>query len=170
MIKDIALAFLALSIACEKATAPPPPPPDGLSPGTAAWTNQKDGQPSTSVSHSGDVRFQPACPDVIHLGNSPFIIFAIDGGGCFRQGTYSLANTPDVTKNIAAVWSTHIYAFTSPPVPTSGQLTILYASPTRVDGRFEFRGGADSAGTVWTALVQGSFSAIPCPPEGNCGP
>jgi|SRR5712664_649881 len=171
-IKRIAVGLLALSISCDSGTTagPPPPPPDGLAPGGAAWTNQKDGQPNTSTSHSGDGRFQPACPDVIRLGTDPFIVFALNGSQCFRQRVYSLANTADASMNVAAVWSTHIYAFTSPPVPTSGQLTILYISPTRVDGRFEFRGGADSAGTVWTALVQFSFSAIPCPAGAYCGP
>jgi len=172
VIRRIAICLWAFALSCEsdKAAAPPPPPPDGLAPGTAAWTDQKDGQPSTSMSYSGDGHFQPACPNVIKLGTDPFIFFVLNGTACFRQRVYSLASTADASKNVAAVWSTHIYEFTSPPVPTSGQLTILYISTSRVDGRFEFRGGADSAGTVWTMLVQGSFSAVPCPAEGYCGP
>ncbi len=163
------VAVLATSLRCSgKSTAPAPAPPNGLTPGNAAWTHEKDGQPATRIADSGAARFEPACPNYFYLGNDPFVQFVLGSTTSVETRIYSLANVPDAVNHIAAVYSTHIYAFTNPPVPTTGQLTILYISPTRVDGTFEFRGGADSAGVVTTILVQGSFSATPFPPPPAC--
>lgn len=168
------IVVLAAAVRCggDSTSGPqaPPPPPSGLVVGGAAWTREKDGQPATRTSHAGDARFGATCPYIVNLGRDPFIQFVFGGTTCAAERTYQLANQPDGPNNIAAVYSTHIYAFTSPPVTTAGELRVLYASPTRVDGSFEFRGGADSAGVVWTVLVQGSFSATPCPPQTYCGP
>ena len=160
----VVLALLVLPLSCSGATtAPTPVPPNGLAPGYAAWTHEKDGQPATRIADSGTARFESACPCAFYLGNDPFIQFALDTSADFEKRTYSLANVADPINHVAAVYSTHIYAFTNPPVPTTGELIILYVSPTRVDGTFEFRGGGDSAGVVSTILVQGSFSATPFP-------
>jgi hypothetical protein len=122
------------------------------------------------VPYSDYARFEPACPSFVFLGSDPTIAFVFGPGARVAERVYSLANSFDPPNDVAAVYSTHIYPFTSPPVPTTGQLTILYVSDTRVDGTFEFRGGADSAGIVFTILVQGSFSATPFQPPAPCGP
>ena len=164
-----AIAVLALPLSCSHdSTAPPPAPPNGLTPGNAAWSHEKDGEPATRISDSGGAQFNPACPNYFNLGNDPFVQFALAPHTRVEKRSYSLANFADSLNHIAAVYSTHIYAFTTPPVPTTGQLTILYASSTRVDGSFEFRGGADSAGVVFTILVRGSFSATPFPNPPLC--
>jgi len=163
------LALLILALCCSgDPTAPPPDPPNGLTAGNAAWTHEKDGEPATRLPDSGIARFEPLCPSYFYLGNDPFIQFVFSPHTRVEKRTYSLANVADSLNNIAAVYSTHIYAFTNPPVPTTGQLTILYSSPTRVDGTFEFRGGGDSAGVVSTILVQGSFSATAFSPPPAC--
>ena len=164
------ISLLAIPLACsgDSTAPPPPPPPNGLTAGRAAWTHEKDGQPATRISDSGDARFEPGCPSYFYLGNDPFVQFILGAGTNVEKRTYSLDNVADPANHVAAVYSTHIYAFTTPPVPTTGQLNILYVSSTRVDGTFEFRGGADSAGVVFTILVQGAFSATPFPPPPAC--
>ena len=159
----VALALLALPLSCSSDSTAPPPP-NGLAPGNAAWTHEKDGEPATRISDSGTARFDPACPSYIHLvnvANVDFIGFLFALHTRVEKSSYSLANFPDSLNHIVEVYGTITNPFTTPPVPTTGQLTILYVSSTRVDGTFEFRGGADSAGVVSTILVQGSFSATP---------
>jgi hypothetical protein len=161
----LALAALLCSCDGEPAAPPTPPePPDGLVAGSAAYTTEKDSQPGTRITHTAPARFIPAQPSAVSLGQDPYVEFLLGAGGRLAVRTYPLANQADLASGVASASSTHTYPYTNPPVPTTGWLQILYVSSTRVDGRFEFRGGADSAGIVWTVLVRGSFSATPFEP------
>jgi hypothetical protein len=164
-------ALVALMLACgDGASGPnqPPNPPDGLSLGTAAYTTEKDGQPATQVAYSATAQFPTHCPGQISLGNSPYIQFSLGVDSPFTVRTYTLGDAPNWNQGIVSVIGSHTYPRGLVPTPTTGWLQVLYASGTRVDGRFEFRGGADSALVSWVVLVRGSFSATPHDPPPQC--
>ena len=165
------LTLVALVLACGDGASGPnpvPDPPDGLSLGTAAYTTEKDSQPSTRVGYSASAQFPTLCPGQISLGNSPYIQFSLGVDSQFTVRTYTLGDAPQLTQGIVSVIGSHTYPYGSVPTPTTGWLQILYASSTRADGRFEFRGGADSALVHWVVLVRGSFSATPHDPPPQC--
>ncbi len=165
------LALTSLMLACgDGASGPnrPPNPPDGLSLGTAAYTTEKDGQPPTRVGYSATAHFPTQCPGQITLGGSPYIQFSLGVDSQFTVRTYTLGDAPHWNQGILSVIGSHTNPNGLVPTPTTGWLQVLYASSTRVDGRFEFRGGADSALVSWVVLVRGSFSATSHDPPPPC--
>lgn len=141
--------------------AEPPNPPAGVSVGEIAVTVEKQGQPATRRAYKAPAVFDTCVSSTGILSRTLgwFVEFGI--GGRFVVGAYQLTGELPLADGFAVASSSFTYPFTTPPIPTTGALSVLYVAQGRIDGTFEFTGGADSAGVTWTNVVQGSFSATP---------
>lgn len=156
---------------------PPPPLPSGVRAGEVAYTTQKENQPETLQSFKSPALFDPVCTGYVGMhypGNNEeparFIEIALSQGSQFEEDGYRLTSETPLQPGQAFVASSHVYPFITPYTPTTGDLTIPYLSPTRLDGSFTFRGGADSAGVTWVVAVNGTFSAVPFSEPVPCSP
>jgi hypothetical protein len=175
----VSLAILLSACSREAPPEPelPPPLPDGVNAGQVVYTTQKENQPATLQSFTSPALFAPECTGDVGMsypGNNEeparFIEMTLQSHSLFERDHYRLTSESPISAGEALVSSSHVYPFITPYTPTTGDLTISYVSPDRLDGSFVFRGGADSAGVTWVVAVSGTFSAVPYEPPLPCSP